>query len=149
MAKNLSIWDPFREVASLREDMDRLFDSMIGRWPRERTETLWAPALDIEETKDEIIVRAELPGMKKEDIKVTLSGDTLSITGERKRESEEKGRTFYRVERAYGKFQRSVVLPAEVDGSKVKASYKAGVLELVMPKTEKEKAHEIQIQSAD
>lgn len=149
MAKNISVWDPIREVGSLRDEMDRFFDAMLGRWPRERMETFWAPALDIEETKDDIVVRAELPGMKKEDIKVTLSGDSLSISGERKHEAEEKNRSFYRIERAYGKFQRTVTLPSEVDGSKVKAAYKAGVLELVMPKSEKTKAREIQIETSD
>jgi HSP20 family protein len=149
MLKNLTIWDPLREVTSLRDDMDRFFDSMLGRWPRERPEPIWAPALDIEETKDDIVVKAELPGMRKEDIKITLSGDTLTITGERRHETEEKGKTFYRIERAYGKFQRTVVLPSEVDGSKVKAAYKAGILELVMPKSEREKAREIQIQAVD
>ncbi|MBM3314356.1 Hsp20/alpha crystallin family protein [candidate division WOR-3 bacterium] len=149
MTRNLRIWDPMREVTSLRDDMDRVFDSMVGRWPRDRMETIWAPAIDIEETRDDIVVRAELPGMKKEDIKVTLSGDTLTITGERKHEAEEKGKTFYRIERAYGKFQRTVVLPSEVDGTKAKASYKAGVLGLAMPKSEREKAREIQIQAED
>jgi HSP20 family protein len=149
MAKHLTTWDPFREMVSLRDELDRLFDSVFGRFPRERGETYWAPPLDIEETEDAIVVRAELPGMNKEDIKVSLSGDTLTIAGERKQESEKKGKTYFRVERAYGKFQRTVTLPAEVEGDKAKASYKAGVLELVLPKSEKSKAKEITIVAED
>ncbi|MEO0004879.1 MAG: Hsp20/alpha crystallin family protein [candidate division WOR-3 bacterium] len=149
MAKHLTTWDPFREMVSLRDELDRLFDSVFGRLPRERAETYWAPPLDIEENDDSIVVRVELPGMNKEDIKVSLSGDTLTISGERKQESERKGKTYYRVERAYGKFQRTVTLPAEVEGDKAKASYKAGVLELVLPKSEKSKAKEITIVAED
>ncbi|MCX7732967.1 MAG: Hsp20/alpha crystallin family protein [candidate division WOR-3 bacterium] len=149
MAKHLTTWDPFREMVSLRDELDRLFDSVFGRLPRERGETYWAPPLDIEETEDAIVVRAELPGMNKEDIKVSLSGDTLTISGERKFESEKKNRTYYRQERIYGKFQRTVTLPAEVEGDKAKASYKAGVLELVLPKSEKSKAKEITIVAED
>ncbi len=149
MAKHLTSWDPFREMVSLRDELDRLFDSVFGRLPRERGETYWAPPVDIEETEDAIIVRAELPGMNKDDIKVSLSGDTLTIAGERKMESEKKGKTYYRIERAYGKFQRTVTLPAEVESDKAKASYKAGVLELVFPKSEKSKAKEITIVPED
>lgn len=149
MAKHLTTWDPFREMVSLRDELDRLFDSVFGRLPRERGETYWAPPLDIEETEDAIVVRAELPGMNKEDIKVSLSGDTLTISGERKFESEKKNRTYYRQERIYGKFQRTVTLPAEVEGDKAKASYKAGVLELILPKSEKSKAKEITIVAED
>ncbi len=147
MAKQLVRWDPFREIASLRDEMDRLFDSMVGRYAPDRLETFWSPALDIEETDSAIIVRAELPGMKKEDIKVSITGDQLTISGERRHEAEEKGRTFHRIERAYGKFQRSLILPADIQADKVKASYKDGVLELNMPKSEKAKSREITIES--
>lgn len=149
MAKHITTWDPFREVSSIRDELDRFFDSVFGRFPRERGETFWAPPIDIEETEDAIVIRAELPGMNKEDIKVNLSGDTLTISGERKQETEKKGRTYYRIERAYGKFQRTITLPAEVEGEKAKASYKAGVLELVLPKSEKAKAKEITIVAED
>jgi HSP20 family protein len=144
VARHLIRWDPMREVTSLRDDMDRLFDSMIGRYPAEHT-AIWAPALDVEETKDAVIVRTELPGMKKEEIKISVSGDELCISGERRHEAEEKGKTFHRIERAYGKFQRSLVLPADVQGDKAKAAYTDGVLELTLPKSEKAKSHEIAI----
>lgn len=145
MAKHLSTWDPFREMVSLRDELDRLFDSVFGRFPRERGEIYWAPPLDIEEIGEAVVVRVELPGMNKEDIKISLSGDTLTISGERKQEIEKKGKTYYRTERAYGKFQRTVTLPTEVEGDKAKATYRAGVLELVLPKSEKAKAKEISI----
>lgn len=147
MAKQLVRWDPFREIASLRDDMERLFDSMVGRYPSERLEPTWSPALDIEETESSVIVRAELPGMKKDDIKVSVTGDQLTISGERRHEAEEKGKTFHRIERAFGKFQRSLILPADIQTDKVKASYKDGILELNMPKSEKAKSREITIQT--
>jgi len=149
MARNLMTWDPIREMSTMREDMERLFDSMIGRYPREREQALWAPAIDVEETNEAMVVRAELPGMKREDIKVKVAEDTITISGERKYESEQKDRTFHRIERAYGSFQRTIVLPVSVQGDKAAASYKAGVLELVLPKAERVKAREITVESKD
>ncbi len=149
MARNLMTWDPFREVSTMREDMERLFDSMLSRYPRERVQAVWAPSIDVEETNDAIIIRAELPGMKREDIKVTVAEDTVTISGERKYESERKDRTFHRVERAYGSFQRAIALPVSVQGDKAEASYKAGVLELTLPKADRVKAREITIESKD
>ena len=149
MARNLMTWDPLRDVSTMREDMERLFDSMLGRYPREREQALWAPAVDVEETNDAMIVRAELPGMKREEIKVRVAEDTVTISGERKYEAEQKDRTFHRVERAYGAFQRTIVLPVSVQGDKAAASYKSGVLELVLPKAERVKAREITVESRD
>jgi HSP20 family protein len=145
MARNLMTWDPIREMSTMREDMDRLLDSMLGRYPREREQALWAPAIDVEETNEAMIIRAELPGMKREDIKVKVAEDTISISGERKYETEQKDRTFHRVERAYGSFQRTIVLPVSVQGDKAAASYKSGVL----PKAERVKAREITVESKD
>jgi HSP20 family protein len=88
----------------------------------------------------------ELPGMKKEDIKVTLMNNVLTVSGERKHASEEKGRTYYRIERSYGKFQRTLELPSEVVADKAKATYKDGILELTIPKSEKAKEKEIAIE---
>ena len=149
MARNLMTWDPIREMSTMREDMERLFDSMLGRYPREREQALWAPAIDVEETNEAMVVRAELPGMKREDIKVKVAEDTITISGERKYETEQKDRTFHRVERAYGAFQRTVVLPVSVQGDKAVAGYKSGVLELVLPKAERVKAREITVESKD
>jgi HSP20 family protein len=146
MPKEITKWDPFRDFSTLRSEMERVFDSMLGRYPRERVEGLWAPLVDVEETKDNIVARIELPGMKKEDIKVTLVNNMLTVSGERKHQVEEKGKTYYRIERAYGKFQRTVELPTEVLGDKAKATYKDGILELVIPKSEKAKEKEIAIE---
>ncbi len=146
MPKEITKWDPFREFSTLRSEMERVFDSMLGRYPRERVEGLWAPLVDVEETKDNIIARIELPGMKKEDIKVTLMNNMLTISGERKHEAEEKGKTYYRIERAYGRFQRTIELPTDVMSDKAKATYKDGILELVIPKSEKAKEKEIAIE---
>ncbi|TKJ43315.1 molecular chaperone [candidate division TA06 bacterium B3_TA06] len=139
-------YDPFWGIDSFRRDMDRLFDSFFGRWPSEGYPTLWGPAVDIEETKDSLVVRAEIPGMKKEDIKIQTVGDNLVISGERRHEAEEKDRHFHRVEHAYGKFQRVVSLPIEVESDKAKASYKEGVLEITFPKSDKARAKEIEVE---
>lgn len=96
----------------------------------------WAPAVDIVETPEEFVVKAELPEMKKEDVKVSVTGDVLSIEGERKQEKEEKGRKFHRVERTYGTFLRTFALPENVDGAKIRAEFKDGMLQVRMPKTE-------------
>ncbi len=144
---NIRRYDPYWGIDSFRRGMDRLFDSFFGRGTEEEYATLWTPALDIEETKDSIIVRAEIPGMKKEDIKIQTLGENLLISGERKHESEEKDRHFHRIERSYGKFQRLVKLPLEVQSDKAKASYKEGVLEITFPKSEKAKAREIEIKA--
>jgi|WetSurMetagenome_2_1015567.scaffolds.fasta_scaffold22088_2 HSP20 family protein len=149
MARNITTWDPFRDVSTIREDMERIFDSMLSRYPRERVQAVWAPSIDVEETNDAMIIRAELPGMKREDIKLTVAEDTVTISGERNYESEQKDRTFHRVERAYGSFQRTIALPVSVQGDKAAASYKAGVLELVLPKAERVKAREITIEAKD
>ncbi len=149
MSRDLMAWDPFRDVSTMREDMERLFDSMLSRYPRERVQAVWAPSIDVEETNDAMIIRVELPGMKREDIKVTVAEDTVTISGERRYESERKDRTFHRVERAYGSFQRAIALPVSVQGDKAEASYRAGVLELTLPKAERVKAREITIESKD
>jgi HSP20 family protein len=149
MARNLVTWDPFREMTTMRDEMERFFDSMVGRYPRERSEGLWAPAVDVEETNDSMVIRAELPGMKREDIKVTVAEDTVTIAGERRHEAEQRDKTFHRVERAYGSFQRTIVLPMGIQGDKAVASYRAGVLELVLPKAERVKARAIEIESRD
>jgi HSP20 family protein len=129
--------------------MERLFVSMLGRYPRERERALWAPAIDVEETNVAMIVRAELPGMKRENIKVKVAEDTITISGGRKYETEQKDRTFHRVERACGSFQRTIVLPVSVQGDKAAASYKSGVLELVLPEAEMVKGREIAVESKD
>jgi HSP20 family protein len=149
MAKTPAIFDRLPDIFSLREDMERVFDSMLGRFPQERRDFIWAPLMDVEETEDSIVIRAEVPGMKREDIKISVTGDTLTISGERRRETETKGKSFHRVERAYGRFARSVTLPADVEADKTSATYKAGVLELTLPKSPKAKSREIEIKTEE
>lgn len=143
--KYMSKWEPFRDMLSLRADMDRLFSSLFGGGYGER-EGLWAPVVDIEEDNDTILVKAEIPGMKKEDIKVSVQSNILTITGERKHESETKNKTFHRVERSYGKFSRMITLPTDVDSDKVKATYKDGILNITLPKPEAVKPKHIDVE---
>jgi HSP20 family protein len=128
--------------------MDRIFDSFFGRVPadHDKRDGIWLPLVDIEESQDEVLVRAEVPGMTKDDIKVSVVGNILTLSGERKYQSEEKGRTFHRMERAYGKFYRSITLPTEVDNARVKAQYKDGVLTIALPKSENNRPKEIAIE---
>lgn len=143
--KYMSRWEPFRDMLSLRADMDRLFSSLFGGAYEER-EGMWAPIVDIEEDNESIMVKAEIPGMKKEDIKVSVQSNMLTITGERKRESETKSKTFHRVERSYGKFSRMITLPTDVDSDKVKANYKDGILSITLPKPEAVKPKHIDVE---
>lgn len=128
-------WDPMREL----DDLQRRFfstallrDFAQGNEALQRTE--WAPAVDIAETPEAYTLHAELPAMKKEDIKLTVEDGVLTLTGERKLEREEKNKTYHRVERSYGRFQRSFTLPTAVDETKVAASYDNGVLNVLIPK---------------
>jgi HSP20 family protein len=140
-----SVWDPFSDLWDLRSEMNRIFDTFFGR-PIERTFARgWHPAVDIYEEKDHYIVKAELPGVKQDDIKILLTDSTLTLRGERKSEHEEKHEGYHRLERAYGEFQRSFQLPTEVDADKIKATYKDGILEIEIPKSEKAKPREISI----
>lgn len=133
MNKNIARWEPFRDLVSLRSDFDRLFESFFGGMPAVQ-ENLWAPVVDIVENNGNIEVKAEVPGMNKEDIKVTVKDNILSLSGERKQEKETKEKTFRRIERYYGSFCRDIQLPETVEADKVKATYKDGVLSIVLPK---------------
>ncbi len=139
-------YDPFRELISLRDDMDRLFNTFFGRHLTEESEGVWLPVLDIEEDNENFMVKAELPGLKKEDVKISVRGNLLTIAGERKQEEEVKGKTYHRVERQYGKFSRTISLPSEVDVNKIKAVYKDGVLHITLPKPETFKSKEVEVE---
>lgn len=141
-------WDPFNEMQTFHDDMNRVFTDFFGRVPARRSlaEGLWAPLMDIEETKEELVVKAEIPGMAKDDIKIQITADVLSISGERKHEEESKDKTYHRIERTYGKFQRIIRLPTEVQSGKTKASYENGVLTIRIPKSEELKPREIAIE---
>jgi len=148
MKHEIQKWEPFHELSGFQDEMNQLFEDFFGRVPARRmfSEGSWAPLMDIEETKDEILVKAELPGMRKEEVKIQINNDVLSITGERKREDEAREKTYHRIERAYGKFQRMIRLPTEVDATKVKATYENGVLTIRLPKSEQSKPKEIAIE---
>lgn len=143
-------WDPFDAFLGLQEDLNRLFRRGWLRSPEFGSilgETgTWAPAIDVYETSDALVVEAELPGVDPKDVEVSIDEDMLTIKGERKLEKEIKEENYLRVERAYGKFQRSMRLPSEVDVDKIKASYENGVLKVNVPKVEPRKPKTVQIE---
>jgi HSP20 family protein len=146
-----SRWDPFKDL----EDMERRLSTWFGRPLRRRngeqealTVAEWSPLVDIEESEKEYLIKAEIPEMKKEDVKITVQDDVLSISGERKSEKEEKGKKYHRVERSYGSFLRSFTLPDDADGTKITAEYKDGVLRLHLPKSEQAKPKAIEVKVA-
>jgi len=143
---NIKRWDPFRDLESLQEDVNRLFqDRFSGPRKSLSPERPWAPVVDVIEDEDAIIVRTELAGMKKEDIDIEFTGDTLTIKGERKFENEERKENFVRVERTYGQFQRSFTIGVPIKSDQVKASYKDGILEITIPKSEEIKPKKVEV----
>jgi HSP20 family protein len=139
---SLQRWDPFRGLVRAQRDLDRLFDSFFGRplvrWEEE--EGVRVPAMDVTETDSEVVVTTELPGVDRKDIDVEVLPESLSVKAEMSRESEGKEKTYHRRERVWGRFERTVSLPAEVVADQVKAVFKDGVLEIRLPKTEQTKA---------
>lgn len=140
-------WTPFNQLTRLRDEINRLFEPTFGDWGRSSLYEGWTPAIDLFEDKDQISVKAELPGLKKEDIDVSVEGDNLCICGERKHEEEhgKKGEN-YRSERYFGRFYRNITLPHAVDAQKVSASYKDGILTVTIPKSEQAKRKQIAVQ---
>jgi HSP20 family protein len=139
---SLQRWDPFRGLVRAQRDLDRLFDSFFGRplvrWEEE--DGVRVPAMDVTETDSEIVVTAELPGVDRKDIDVEVLPESLSVKAEMSRETEGKERTYHRRERVWGRFERTVSLPAEALTDQVKAVLKDGVLEIRLPKTKRPKA---------
>jgi HSP20 family protein len=130
-------WDPVRDLDSLQGDMNRLFDRFFeGRGANGGSVRRWIPAMDLVETGDSLVLRADLPGMKEDDVEIEIKDGVLTISGERKSESEEKGEGFHRVERAFGRFSRSLSLPDGVDADRIAAAFNDGVLEIKVPKPE-------------
>ena len=140
-------WDPFRDLNLLQDRMNRLFDDAGRGWGADEpaATTTWSPAVDIFETEGEIIVKAELPGMERKDISLHLENNVLSLRGERKFEKETKDENYHRIERSYGAFSRSFSIPATVDDEKIRAEYKDGVLNIVLPKKEQARPKQITI----
>ena len=144
-------WEPFRELNTLQSEMNRLFDSVFDA-PRGGGNggalRRWMPAMDLVETSDHFVLRADLPGLGEDDVKIEVEDGTLTVSGERKAEHEERGEGFHRLERAFGSFSRSLTLPKGVDAEAVTASFERGVLEVRVPKPEQRKPRRIEIASA-
>ena len=141
-------WDPFRELEEVSDRLNRMFSrpAVPAKNAREAlTVADWSPTVDISESEEEYLIKAELPEVKKENVKVTLEDGVLTLSGERRQEKEEKNVKYHRVERSYGSFVRSFSLPELVDETKVKAEYKDGVLSLHLPKSEKAKPRAIEV----
>jgi HSP20 family protein len=145
---NLVRWDPFRDFEGLQARLHRLFPDVPTRTEDESLFGGWSPAVDIQETDNEFILKADLPDVKKEDVKVELEDGVLTVEGERRKEKEEKGKRFHKIERAYGKFVRHFTLPTEVDGPNVKAEFKDGVLNVRLPKAVNAKPKAIDVKVA-
>jgi HSP20 family protein len=142
----LSPWKPFGELSPFRKEMDRLWNRFLGETPFARTfNEMWSPSVDISETKDDFVVKAELPGLEAKDVNVSISGNVLTIKGEKKAEEEEKDEHYHRVERYSGSFQRVFQLPSGVKADKVEANFDKGVLKVTLPKVEEAKKKEIEV----
>jgi HSP20 family protein len=140
----LVVWRPLQE---LKKEMDRIWQEFFGKsYLSEKLEGIeWVPAIDVSETNDAVIVKVDVPGVKPEDMEISLVDNVLVIKGEKKREEEERKENFYRMERFYGSFMRSIQLPCEVEDDKIEATYKDGVLKIVLPKKPEEKKKVIKI----
>ncbi|RJX18042.1 MAG: Hsp20/alpha crystallin family protein [Ammonifex sp.] len=141
---NLFPWDPWRELRDMREAMEKAFSKLPKFLERGQLGD-WIPAIDVFEQDDKIVVRADLPGVAKENTSILVSDQEITIQGKTSREEEVEGKDYYRSERAYGSFSRTVPLPVMVDREKAKASFKDGVLQIVIPKTKGARAHQVEI----
>jgi HSP20 family protein len=142
-------WDPFKELDEVQNRLSTLFDRVATRRQQVGNEVMtvaeWSPLVDITEDDREYLIKAELPEVKKEDVKVTVENGVLTITGERKFEKEEKGKKYHRIERAYGNFIRSFTLPDDADANKVSAEFKDGVLSVRVSKSDTAKPKQIEV----
>ena len=143
---NLIRWEPMREMMSLREAMDRLFDDAYTH-PLSYGEVSTSPAIDMYQTSDEVVVKAALPGLKAEDIDITVTGETLTLSGEFKQETEQKNANYHIHEHHSGSFKRSVLLPTDVQANKAKADFENGILTITMPIAEEVKPKSIMIKA--
>lgn len=139
-------WEPFDEMMTLRESMDRLFEDFFTRRPRAAAPLVWQPAVEIFETETEVVVKAELPGIDPKSVSVTMTAEGLTIKGEARAEHEEKGRNYYRRELRYGAFQRTIPLPTEVKGEETKAAFRHGILEVKVPKAERVRPRTVKVE---
>ena len=143
---NLTRWEPMREMMSLREAMDRLFDDAFTR-PLSISGVSAAPAIDMYQTDEDVVVKATLPGVKAEDVDITVTGETLTIHGEYKQENEQKNTRYHIREQRSGSFERSLLLPTDVKADKAKADFENGILTITMPIAEEVKPKSITIKA--
>jgi len=141
-------WDPLRDLLSIQDRMNRLFEQTLSRSRTEEgiSASTWAPAVDIYETPETIVMKADLPGLTREDVEIEIRDDTLTIRGERRFAKDVQQENYLRIERAYGAFQRSFTLPTNVRQEQIRASFRDGVLELLLPKAEEAKSKKIAIE---
>ncbi len=137
---------PMRRLRSLEDDMESLIERFFGRGPAQ-AEGMWAPAVDVKERKNDVVVKAELPEVDAKDVDITVDGDILTIKGERKTEDEKEDENYYYAERSYGSFARSIRLPGAVDEAKTKANYKNGLLTITLPKKAEEKSKRVKVEA--
>src|SRR6266576_1930561 len=140
--------EPAREVDSLQSEVNRLFDSFFGGQATGATARRWVPAMDLVETDDRLVLRADLPGLDRDDVSIEIKDGVLTVSGERKAEHEEHADGYHRVERALGSFSRSLTLPRGIDADRVSAEFDKGVLEVRIPKPEQQKPHRVEIAAA-
>jgi HSP20 family protein len=139
--------DPFRDLLEMQSEMSRAMDQYYGRQTRPgAADRVWAPAIDVYETKDDLVVTGELPGVKEKDIHLSIVGDTLSLRGQRMADPQVRDEQYHRIERWSGSFERHIQLPIPVQAHRVRASYRDGVLEIRLPKVEEVKPREIKIE---
>ncbi len=143
---NLTRWEPVREMMTLREAMDRLFDDAFTR-PIGMSGDSVIPAIDLYQNADEVVVKAALPGLKAEDVEISVTADTLTLRGEFKHDTEQKEVTYHIREHRYGMFERSVMLPTDVQTDKAKADFENGILTITLPKAESVKPKTISIKA--
>jgi HSP20 family protein len=142
-------WDPTREVDSLQSEVNRLFDTFFGGQPANGRLRRWVPPMDLVETEDHLVLKADLPGLERGDVNIEIKDGVLTVSGERKAEHEERTDGYYRVERAFGGFSRSLTLPEHVDAERINAGFDKGVLEVRIPKPEERKPHRVEINAGD
>lgn len=144
----LTRWNPLAELDQIQRRINRVFLDPAAAMPREEAFADFAPAIDVQETETDFIVKADLPDVKKDDIKIQMQEGVLSIEGERRKEKEETGKRFHKVEREYGRFIRSFALPTPVDPAAVRAEFKDGVLTVFLPKVPESKPKQIDVKIA-
>ena len=138
-------WDPARELDALQGDLNRAFDAFFGGRTGTGVTRRWIPAMDLVETDDHLVLKADLPGLDRDDVEIEVKDNVLNVSGERKTEHEDSSNGYHRMERSYGRFSRSLSLPQGVDADQVQAEFDKGVLEVRIPKPAERKPHRVQI----